>query len=151
MYLGHINLAESFNGAGEHFVRLIESLQKYNVEQYVLVRNIALAKRLDLIDGVTVGPVVRSPVTAYCLMPHVDVVHIHDRSSWSAGLLLTLTKTIPFTLTRRVSLDTTKNPLYQAAVKRASGFIEENDISVHAHVQIYRQAIDSLHVPTMLL
>lgn len=151
MFVGHINLSESFNDASEHFVRLLESLQKHNVEQYVLVRNIALAKRLDLIEGITVGPVVRSPVSAYCLMPHADVVHIHDRSSWSAGLLLTLTKTIPFILTRRVSLDEHKNSLYQAAVRRASGFIEENDISVHTHIQIYRQAIDSLRVPTMLL
>ena len=151
MFVGHINLAESFNGAGEHFVRLIESLQKQNVRQYVLVRNVALAKRLDLIEGVTVGPVVRSPVTAYCLMPHVDVVHIHDRSSWSAGLLLTLTKTIPFALTRHVSLEVSKNPLYQAAIKRASGFIEEYEVDVQDHMQVYRQAVDSLHIPTMLL
>ena len=149
MYLGHINLSESFNGAGEHFVRLIESLQKQNLRQYVLVRNVALAKRLDLIEGVTVGPVVRSPVTAYCLMPDVDVVHIHDRPSWTAGLLLALTKKIPFTITRHVSLGGGNNPLSQAAIKRASGFIEDYQLDAKEHLQVYRQAVDSLRAPTV--
>ena len=85
MHIGHIDLSESFNGAGENFVRLIESLQQHMMQQYLLVRNIALAKRLDLIEDVTVGPVVRSPIIAYCLMPQVDIVHIHDSSSCSAG------------------------------------------------------------------
>ena len=82
MYIGHVNLAETFNGAGEYFVGLIESLQHHQVQQYVLVRNVALAKRLDLVENVTVGPIVRSSITAYCLMPQVDVVLIHDYSSW---------------------------------------------------------------------
>ena len=87
MHIGHINLSESFNGAGEHFVRLIESLQQCSMRQYVLVRNVSLAKRLDVLENVTVGPTVRSPITAYCLIPHVDVVHIHDQSCHSTGLL----------------------------------------------------------------
>ena len=49
VHIGHINLAKSFNGAGEHFVVLIEALQKLGVRQYLLVGNVALAKRLDLI------------------------------------------------------------------------------------------------------
>ena len=147
LYIGHINLAESFNGAGKHFVGLLEALQQHAVQQYVLVRNIALAKRLDLIDNITVGPIVRSPITAYCLMPEVDVVHIHDRSGWPAGLLLTLTKSIPFVLTRQVSLATGKNPLNQAAYNRASGFIDENQIAVDEHLQLYRRAADSLEFP----
>lgn len=57
MYIGHISIAESFNSAGEHFVRLIESLRQRFFEQYLLFRNVDLAKRPDLVDGVTVGPV----------------------------------------------------------------------------------------------
>lgn len=151
MYVGHINLSDSFNGAGEHFVRLIESLQCHGLEQYVLVRNVALAKRLDLIEGVTVGPVIRSSVTAYCLMPAVDLVHIHDKKSSSAGLLFALTRAVPFVLTRHVSLDNRRKPLSQATVQRASGFIEENQIDAHSHIRIYRQASDTLSVPTILL
>lgn len=106
MFIGHINLSETFDGAGEHFVHLIESLQQHNTQQYILVRNTELAKRLDIVEGVTVGPAVRSLVSAYCLMPDVDVVHIHDTTSWPAGLLLTLTRSTPFTLTRH-ACDTT--------------------------------------------
>ncbi len=151
MHIGHINLSESFNGAGEHFVRLIEALRAHSMDQYVLVRNIALAKRLDLLDDVTVGPVVRSSITAYCLLPPVDVVHIHDRSSRPAGLLLTLTRSVPFVLTRHRLITRSRNPVEQAACNRASGFIEENQIDVGVHIRAYKQAMDSLRVPTMVL
>ena len=67
MHVGHINLAKTCNGAGEYFVDLVEALQRLGVAQFVLVRSVELAKRLDLIDDVTVGPVVRSAVMAYCL------------------------------------------------------------------------------------
>jgi hypothetical protein len=151
VYIGHINLAESFNGAGEHFVRLVESLQRRSFQQYVLVRNVGLAKRLDLIDGVTVGPVIRSALTAYCLMPMVDVVHIHDTKSASAGLLFTLTRGVPFVLTRRCELGNGMNPLIAAAQNRAAGFIDENQIGVDDHIEVYRRAEDSLRLPTVLL
>lgn len=151
MYIGHVNLSETFDGAGEHFVHLIESLQQHNTRQYVLVRNIALAKRLDLVENVTVGPVVRSPITAYCLMPDVDLVHIHDQTSWPAGLLFALTKSIPFAMTRHGSFAIGINPLNKAVVKRASGFIEEDQKDVLDHLQVYRRAVDQCQMPTMLL
>lgn len=151
MRIGHINLAESFNGAGEHFVRLVESLQRDVTDQYVLVRNVALAKRLDLIDGITVGPVVRSPITAYCLMPAVDVAHIHDRKSASAGLLLTLTRGVPFVLTRHMSVHNKAMPVYRAAETRAAGFIDEDQVGVREHLEVYRQALAGLRSPTVLL
>ncbi len=147
MRIGHINLAESFTGAGNHFVGLIESLQRRPVQQYVLVRNLALAKRLDLIDGLTVGPIVRSPVTAYCLMPEVDVVHIHDRSGLPAGLLLTLTKSVPFVLTRHTSVMKSRNPLHQSAHNRASGFIDEDQVDIEVHLRIYRHAVNPPETP----
>ncbi len=151
MHVGHINLSPSFNGAGEHFVGLIESLHKHAVRQHILVRNIALAKRLDAIDGITVGPVVRSPVSAYCLMPSVDVVHIHDASSWSAGLLFALTRSTPFVLTREVSVLKSRNPIHKAACARAAGFVDEHTIGAAAHLPIYSRTIDSLHVPTIIV
>lgn len=142
MYLGHINLAKSFNGAGEHFVSLIDALQQLGVRQYILVGNVALAKRLDLIDDVTVGPVVRSAVMAYCLMPHLDVVHVHDPSEGQSGLLLTLTRSIPFVLTHHGE-SPGKNPLAQAVYKRASGIIYQGDADAAKHLRIYKHAIDS--------
>lgn len=151
VHIGHINLSESYNDTGEHFVALIESLQQHGMQQYVLVRNVSLAKRLDLVDGAVVGPVVTSAVTAYCLMPQVDVVHIHDQSGSSAGLLLALTRSIPFVLTRRELPAIRSNPINKAIVNRASGFVEENQLTANEHLPIYRRALDSLNVPTMLL
>lgn len=140
MYIGHINLAKSFNGAAEHFVNLIEALQRLDTEQYVLVRSIGLAKRLDLVDNVTVGPTVRSAVTAYCLMPAVDVVHIHDPADGQAGLLLTLTRSIPFVLTRHDNAPGS-GPLSRAIYRRAAGMIYESDADAEKHVRIYRHAV----------
>lgn len=151
MHIGHINLSESFNDAGENFVALIESLQQHSMQQHVLVRNAALAKRIGLIENVTVGPVVRSPLIAYGLMPHVDVVHIHDLVSRSAGILLALTRSVPFVLTRHEAMANSRNPLDQAACKRASGFIEESQTGISEHLQVYRRAVDSQTIPTMLL
>lgn len=147
MQVGHINLAKSFNGAGEHFVSLVETLQELGLQQYVLVGNVSLAKRLDLIDGVTVGPVVRSAVMAYCLMPHLDVVHIHDPSEGQSGLLLTLTRSIPFVLTHRGELPG-RNPLTQAIYKRASGIVYQSDADAGKHLRIYKHAIESWRTST---
>ncbi|MCH9693348.1 MAG: glycosyltransferase [Gammaproteobacteria bacterium] len=151
MHVGHINLATTFNGAGEHFVNLVKELCQHNIEQYVVVRNVALAKRLDIVDGVTVGPVVRSAITAFCLMPGVDVVHVHDSSSASAGLLMALTRSVPFVLSDHDISGAKKNPIRQAVEKRASGFVETDTMSGIELIKSYRQAVDSLRVPTLML
>ena len=140
MYIGHINLAKSFNGWGEHFVSLIEALDECGVDQYVVVRSTALAKRLDLLDHVKVGPTVRSAVMAYCLMPCVDVAHVHDPADGQAGLLLTLTRSIPFVLTCR-GQSPGKNPLAQAIFRRASGIVYLGDADVDKHLRLYRRAM----------
>lgn len=151
MHIGHINLSLRFNGVGENFVTLVESLQRHAIQQYILVRNIELAKQLELVEGVTVGPVVRSPLTAYCLMPHVDVVHIHDQSSRTAGILLALTRSVPYVLTQYETRAAGDSPLNRSARKRASGFIANNEVGVGQHLQVYRRAMDSLRIPTVLL
>ncbi len=150
MRIGHINLAKSFNGAGDNFVKLIEALQEYGATQYVLVRNVPLAKRLDLIEDVTVGPTVRSAVMAYVLMPHVDVVHIHSPADGQAGLLLTLTRSIPFVMTNNEQPGNL-NPLLQAIHKRAAGFIYKHDANAAKHLRVYQHAIESWRANPVLL
>ena len=142
MYVGHINLAKSCNGWGEHFVGLVEALDDQGVSQHVIVRSSALAKRLDLVENVTVGPTVRSAVMAYCLMPGVDVAHIHDPADGQAGLLLALTRSIPFVLTRR-GRSPGRNPLAQAMYRRAAGFVYLGDADVEKHLRIYRRAMSA--------
>ena len=151
MYVGHINLEKSFNHTAEKFINLVDSLQQLDLRQYVIVRNVALAGRLDGLNNVTVGPVVRSPITAYCLMPPVDVVHIHDHSGWQAGLLLFLTKSIPFVLTQREANSDANSSLASSIYKRAAGLIDETEMSAGEHLHVYRSATGSLRIPTMIL
>lgn len=147
MQLGHINLSKSFNGAGEHFVQLVETLQVHAVQQHVLVRNQALATRLGLVEGVTVGPVVASAVMAYCLMPTVDVVHVHDPADGQSGLLLTLTRSIPFVLTHRDGAPG-KNPIMQAVYRRAAGIVYRHDADALTQLRIYRHAVNAARKAT---
>lgn len=142
MRVGHICLAKSFDGTHEHFASLIEALMRQGLQQYVLVRSPSLAKRYDAIEGVEVGPIVHSPVTACCLMPHLDLVHAHDRTAGQAGLLLTLTRSIPFVLTHRESATINKDPITQAVYKRAAGIICLDD----ADVALLRHYDQTLHL-----
>ena len=123
MYVGHINLDKSMNGIGEHFVKLIEGLDRQGVKQHVLVANASLARRISIYENVLVGPVVRSPVMAYCLMPDVAVAHAHDRKSNQACLVLRLTRSIPYVVTRREAGSPTRNPIVKSMIERASGII----------------------------
>ena len=142
--VGHICLEKSFGGTGGYFVSLIEALMREGLQQYVLVRNPKLAKQYDAIEGVDVGPIVRSAVTACCLMPHLDLVHAHDRAAAQAGLLLTLTRSIPFVLTHRESVAINNDPITQAIYRRATGIICLDDADV-ALLRHYDQSL-RLHV-----
>lgn len=132
--IGHINLERSMNGTGEHFVRLIENLDQLGIQQYVIVRNKALARRLAVYENVTVGPTVSTAVTAYCLMPQVSVVHTHDEVGGHAGLLLTLTRSIPYVATRRSALPPRKNPIIRSVYGRAASLICPSDRAAAAVV-----------------
>ncbi len=123
MIIGHINLEKSMNGIGEHFVKLVESLDRQGIRQHVLVANASLARRVSIYENVFVGPVVRTPVIAVCLMPDVAVVHVHDSKSNQAGLVLRLTRSIPFVLTRRDTTPPARNPIARSMIARAAGVI----------------------------
>lgn len=123
MEVGHINLEASMNGAGEHFVKLVEALSELGVKQHVIVRNKSLARRVEFCDGVTVGPVVNTAVTAYCLMPKIALVHTHDEASGHAGLLLTLTRSIPYVATRQSEHPPGDNPIIRSVYSRAVSLI----------------------------
>lgn len=127
MNIGHINLAPGFDNTAAHFVLLVEALHDAGVTQHILVRDAALARRLRLIEGVTVGPVVHSTVMAYCLLPHVDVAHAHDLGAGHAGLLLALTRSIPYVLTHRGRVATSLSPLLQSIYRRAFRVLCQDD------------------------
>jgi hypothetical protein len=125
--IGHISLAKSFKRTGEHFVALVETLDRRGVEQHVIVRNSSLAGRVEVCSRVTVAPTTASPVIAYCLMPAVDVVHVHDETSAQAGLLLVLTRSMPYVATRRRLARPESSPLVRSIYRRAAGVICTTD------------------------
>lgn len=127
MLIGHVNLTTSMSGADEHFVTLVERLQASGLRQHVLVRKSTLATRISTLGEVEVGPVVTSPILAYCLMPGIDVAHVHDPAAGQVGLLLALTRSIPFVLTHRGAVESGHNPLLKSIYRRASLVICQDD------------------------
>jgi len=123
MYIGHIYLDDSMSGSAESLIGLIDALDRQGVRQHVLVRHKLLARRLAVYDSVVVGPRVKVPVMACCVMPNVQVVHIHCDAGASAGLLLTLTRSIPYVFTCRSEFVSTKHPIKHAILDRAAGLI----------------------------
>ncbi len=123
VHIGHINLATSFNGTGEHFVSLVESLSLQGVSQHVVACNSALLRRVAVCEKVTAGPATNSTLMASCLLPLVDVVHIHEDEDAQAGLLLKLTRSIPYVLTHRSADPPGSHPLMRSAYRRAAGVI----------------------------
>ncbi len=132
MIIGHINLDKSMTGVGEHFVRLVRSLDRQGIRQHVLVSDAALARRVSGFENVFVGPVVGTPVMAVCLMPDVAVVHVHDSKSKQAGLVLRLTRSIPFVLTRRDTTPPGRNPIAKSMIARAAGVICPTEVAASA-------------------
>jgi hypothetical protein len=146
MKIGHICLAGESSEDCERLAVLVEAISRHNVEQHVLVASAGLARRLAGHSGVTVGPIVRSPVLAYCLMPNVDIAHIHDGDSGQAGLLLTLTRSIPFVLTadERIHSDPsalTRSVLHRAACTIQNRVAEPTELSARDTLRIYEEAL----------
>ena len=121
------------------FARLVEDLDRLAVEQHVLVGDIAIARRLDSRPYVTVGPVVSSPVMAYCLMPAVDLVHAHDQKGGQAALLLTLTRSMPYVLSPAAGNG--RDPLQRSITGRARRLIEADELSADRLIETYRETI----------
>jgi hypothetical protein len=132
MKIGHVCFDRTFNGIREHIVSLVEGLAAQGASQHIIVRSQPLAKRLSLYENVAVGPTTGASVVACCLMPPVDVVHCHDDKSAQAGLLLQLTRSIPFVVTRRSRSNPTDHPITQAYYRRAGSVICTTDAASRA-------------------
>lgn len=151
MRIGHICLSKDANCSARRFVRLIQTLALHGFEQHVIVRNAVIAKGVERTKGVSVESDIRTPVSAFCMMSSVDVVHLHDRFSWQAGLLFVLTKSVPYVLTALPVSEQFGGAVVNATQRRAAALIDPEIADVATHIQIYRQATENLQIPTMLL
>lgn len=146
MHVGHINLEKSMNGMGEHFIRLVEALDRQGLQQHVIVANQSLAQRVAICENVAIGPIATTAVMAYCLMPDVDVVHAHDPKSNQAGLVLRLTRSIPFVLTRRSPEPPARNPMSRSLIERAATIICPTDDAATAVLSMHISVpVDIIH------
>ena len=143
MKIGHICLAIESDEVTAGFTSLVEAFDRLAIEQHVLVASVSLARRLQSCPYVTMGPVVKTAVTAYCLMPNVDLVHIHDEKGEQAALLLRLTRSIPFVLTVSDPDDAGRNPLSRAVRRRAACLVQQPYEEYDEIISTYRQVIDT--------
>ena len=143
MKIGHVYLAHDEDETTLQFAALVGALDRLAIDQHVLVANLALARRLQSCPYVSVGPVVKTPIMAYCLMPNVDLVHVHDSKSGQAGLLLTLTRSIPFVITTPDEPTTSRNPIKRSILQRAQSLILPSDTDPDALIGVYRRTIDA--------
>ena len=154
MKIGHICLATPDSEASEYFAALVEALDQFGASQHVLVASVALARRLSKCEHVTIGPVVKTPVMAYCLMPDVDIAHVHEGKSGQSGLLLTLTRSVPFVITIDSGFEQDRSPIARSVLKRAVQTIKRNDIEpdelvAGRHLNMYEDACqNSQRTPT---
>ena len=117
---------------GEHFIKLIECLDRQGIRQHVIVANASLARRISIYENVLVGPVTKTTVMSYCMMPDVDVVHVHDTRSYQAGLVLRLTRSIPYVLTHRATAaPAVRSPIARSVITRSAGVICPTDAAAN--------------------
>ena len=121
MKIGHICLSKGYGGSGNQLLMLAKALSNHDIEQHAVVRNPILAQRLSEHADISVGPLVKSPITAYGIMPSVDLAHLHDSKSLQSGLLLTLTRSIPYVLTQRSLARPRTHALVRSMYRRAKG------------------------------
>ncbi len=144
MKVGHVLLQSGSPEALRRFTELVEALDRLALRQFVLVGDSAASRRLSVCPYVQVGQVVRSPVVANCLMADVDVVHAHDARSGQVGLLLTLTRSIPFVLTESREGSTTVGAVNHMVRRRALAIIEDTTMDAERMIDLYRQAADGV-------
>ena len=144
MEIGHVLLQSNSSEALRSVTELIEALDRLAVRQFVLLGDSAAARRLSVCPYVRVGQSVRSPVVANCLMADVDVVHAHDSRSGQVGLLLTLTRSIPFVLSEPANDSKTSGPVHHMVRRRARAILNDSATDPERLIDIYRQVADGV-------
>ncbi|MDJ0750871.1 MAG: glycosyltransferase [Woeseiaceae bacterium] len=135
--VGHVNLAKPGSRNSSRFVGIVEALNCEGLEQHLVLRDRSIARQLMPLGGVSIGPVAHTAVTASCLVPSVDVAHVHDPAAGQAGLILTLTRSIPYVLTHRGELPNGRHPLVHAVYRRAAYVIcpDHADVDLLHHFE----------------
>lgn len=139
MKIGHVFLSASDDAEATSFAELVAGLDGLAIDQHVLVSRVEIARQLEDHPHVTVGPLVRSPVMACCLLPSVDLAHVHGDKGGQTGLLLTLTRSIPFVMSAETRAG--QYPLQRSIHGRAQRIIEPGERRPDQLAAIYRETL----------
>lgn len=143
MKIGQIYLEKAVGDSALQFQSIVEGLDRLAVEQHVLVASASLARSLGALPYVTVGPVVRTAVMAYCLIPEVDVVHVYGIKSGQAGLLLTLTRAVPYVITATEQSEKKRGSLWASIRGRACESIAAEELHPDKLVDAYQRVLQA--------
>lgn len=141
MEIGHISIENPTNEFREHFVSLVEALSRHGAHQHVLVSDALSVQRLAGCHNVSTGPIVKTPIGAYCLMPNVDLVHAHGIKSGQSALLLMLNRSTPFVLSDQGDSCTSNNPVNRSVYRRASSLLCGTDEAAKRLLNLFPSAI----------
>ena len=122
MRIGHLLLDEDTEN-GHRAAWLVRRLSHLGIEQHVLTCDESMLRTLASTKRVRLGPLVRTPIMACCLMPDVDLAHMHDVKSGQAGLLLTLTRSIPYVISQWPRLPAATNAISRSIYTRSRGIL----------------------------
>lgn len=143
MKVGHIYLEGTRDEDARRGAGLVEALDRLTISQHVLAADADLLRSLQALPFVSCGPSVTSPIMACCLMPDVDIVHIHDDKAAQAGLLLTLTRSMPFVMDSPQRGAGYPGPLKRSILNRARYLIDPEDLDPERLIEIYRRGADA--------
>lgn len=143
MKVGQIYLDKTGGDSARQFQAIVEGLDRLAIDQHVLVASAELARSLSALPYVTVGPVVSTPVMAYCLIPEVDVAHVHDSKSGQTALLLKLTRAVPYVISS-TEPGNNKQSMWESVWDRASATIESDDLHPDSLLESYHRALDAI-------
>ncbi len=121
--VAHVHLASQHDLSSQQLAILARGLSGLNVDQHAVVRCQQVAEQLSRVPYVTIGPLVSSPIVANCLLPCADICHAHDARSAQTGLLLTLTRSIPFILSYRSQTTVSDAPITKAINRRSRAIV----------------------------
>ena len=155
MRIGHL-LLENQSESARRVATLVRALSRLGVEQHVLTGDqallLSLNQSLGASERIKLGPRVRTPVMACCLMPDVDLAHVHDLKSGQAALLLALTRSIPYVISQSAAPPVTANAITRSIYNRSRCVVCRSEaertrlrsVSPHALIELLAESGDGI-------
>lgn len=141
MDLGHILLDRKGSDRDRDFLAMAENLDHLGVRQHFVVADDATARYLQRLAFAAGVDVTASPIVANCLISNVDLVHAHGYRAGRAGLIMTLTRGIPYVLTAIQNGRGEAMSLKGSVMRRARVLLTDDRVPVAELIDVYAAVI----------